>query len=268
MTHARVITLVAAVLMPILGCVDQPVRPSQAAKVELTPSGSFRLGLYHFNPVQVSTGAQTGKYEGLAIDIGRALADRLGVPFVPMPFSDLAKLKGCVTSRDCDAVVIASDAAIAKDFALTRPFVEVDNSYLVMASSPFRSASELDRPGARIAVYTGSAVHAHLKEHLQHAELRTSTRGPERLDWLRTGQVDAVADSVQTLRVLFAPQVSGARVLDGSFSKTALVLGSAPERQAGSEFLTQAIEEMKRSGVIAESIVRWSLSARVPAISK
>jgi polar amino acid transport system substrate-binding protein len=216
----------------------------------------------------VSKGAQTGDYEGLTIDLGRALAKRLGVPFAAVPFTDLDKMSACVANGECDAMVIATDASIAKDFALTSPFVEFDNSYLVARNSPIRTVDDVDRWGTRVAVYTGSAVHLHLKERLKQAELRTTTRGPERVEWLRSGQVDSLADGVQTLRVLFMPQLPGSRIVDGHFSTTTLVLGVAPSRRVGVAFLTGVIEDMKRSGEISESISRWSLSARVPGAGR
>lgn len=148
-----------ALFVSLVGCANLPSAPSAEVRAALAPTGIFRLALYHFNPVQVSKGAQTGNYEGLAIDLGRALANRLEVPFAAVPFTDLAKMSACVAGGECDAMVIATDAAIAKDFALTSAFVELDNSYLVAANSPIRTASDVDRSGTRIAVYTGSAVH-------------------------------------------------------------------------------------------------------------
>ena len=256
---------VVALFVSLVGCANLPSAPSAEVRAALAPTGTFRLALYHFNPVQVSKGAQTGNYEGLAIDLGRALANRLEVPFAAVPFTDLAKMSACVAGGECDAMVIATDAAIAKDFALTSAFVELDNSYLVAANSPIRTASDVDRSGTRIAVYTGSAVHLSLKEKLKQAELRTTVRGAERVEWLRSGQVDALADGVHVLQVLFMPQVSGSRIVDGSFSTTTYVLGVTPDRRVGGAFLTRAVEELKRSGQISESISRWSLNARVPS---
>ena len=162
-------------------------------------------------------------------------------------------------------MVITTDAAIAKDFALTSAFAEFDNSYLVVAGSPIRTATDVDKPGLRVAAYTGSAVHMHLKEQLKQAELRTTMRGQDRVEWMRAGEIDAIADGVHTLRALFMPQVPGSRVVDGHFSTTMLVLGAVPAHRAGIEYLTRAIEEMRRSGQISDSISRWSLNARVPS---
>ena len=254
----------AVLLIAIAGCANLSSTPSREVRAALVSSGKFRLALYHLNPVQVSKGAQTGNYEGLTIDLGRALANRLEVPFVAVPFTDLARMSACVASGECDAMVIATDAYIAKDFALTSAFVEVDNSYLVGANSPFRTTSDVDRPGIRVAVYTGGAVHSHLKDHLKQAELRYTTRGPERVEWLRSGQVDAIADGVQTLKAFFMPQISGSRIIGGHFSTTTYALGVAPSRRDAAAFLTRAIEELKRSRVLSESVSRWSLDARVP----
>src|SRR5437868_13473487 len=108
-----------ALFVWLAGCADVPSVPSADVRAALVPTGKFRLALYHLNPIQVSRGAQTGNYEGLAIDLGRALANRLDVPFSAVPFTDLAKMRSCVASGECDAMVIATDTSNANDFALT-----------------------------------------------------------------------------------------------------------------------------------------------------
>ncbi len=82
-----------------------------------------------------------------------------------------------------------------------------------------RSLTDVDRTGVRVAVFAGSAVHAHLKTQLKQAEIKTITSGGVRVEWLRSGQVEAIADGAQTLRVLFGPQLAGSRVLEGSAAR-------------------------------------------------
>lgn len=253
----------SASLSAVIGCTQIPVSPSAQVHADLAGSGKFRVGIYPLNPVQVSMGAQTGNYEGLVIDVGRLLADRLGAIFVPIPFTDLDNMGGCVARGECDAMVIATGAAIAKDFEVTSGIVEVDNSYLVRADSPILSVKDMDQRGMRVAAYTGIAVDLFLKAHLKQAEIRTTTRGPARAQWLRDAQVDAVADSVLVLRTFFMPQVPGSRLVEGAYSTTTYALAVAQGRRAGADFLKTGITDFKRSGQLSDSIARWNLNVRV-----
>jgi len=255
-------TLLALVLA---GCASPSTSPTLQARTELAPTGKFRVGIYHLNPVLVTKGAQTGDYEGTGIDIYRELAKRLGVPLVAVPFSDLGKMRACVDMGECDAMFMASGSPMEKDYLLSLPYLESENSFLVATGSTMRTVADVDHPGVRVAAYTGSSQHERLKAMLKHAEIRTTTRGSERVDWLRTGQVDAIADAAPVLQALFMPQVSGSRILDGGFSTAAYGLAIPRSRPDGAAFLNRSIEEMKRNGFIAESISRWSLRAQVPS---
>ena len=254
--------LMAAILT---GCTTLSTAPTPQARAEWAQTGNFGAGIFKENPVLVTKGAQTGDYEGMGVDVYREVARRLGVPLVAVPFSDLGKMRACVDAGECDAMFLARENPFEKDDLLSASYVEADNSFLVTAASSLRTAAEIDQPGIRIAAYTESSQHERLRATLRHAEIRTATRGSVRVEWLRSGQVDAIADAAPVLQSLFKPQVLGSRILDGGFSTVAYGLAIPKNRPAGEAFLNQALEDMKRSGFIAESISRWSLLARVPA---
>jgi len=250
--------------MVVAGCASTSTGPTLQARAELAPTGTFRVGIYPANPVLVTKGAQTGDYEGTGIDVYRELAKRLGVPLVAVPFSDLGKMRACIDARECDAMFMASGSPMEKDYFLSRAYLESENSFLVATGSTMRTVADVDRPGVRVAAYTESSQYARLKAIFIHAEIRTTTRGSERVEWLRTGQVDAIADAAPVLHALFMPQVAGSRILDGGFSIAAYGLAIQKGKPEGAAFLDRSIEDMKRNGFIAESISRWSLRARVP----
>ena len=252
-------------VMVLAGCTALPIAPPLQARAELAPTGKFRVGIYPSNPVVVTRRAQGGDYEGMGIDIYREVARRLGVPFVAVPFSDLDKMRACVDTNACDAMFLAKGNPMERDYLLSVPYVEGDNSFLVTAASSLRTVEDVDRPGVRVAAFTGSSQHERLKAILKHAEIHTTTRGLERVEWLRAGRVDAIADATPVLQALFKPQVPDSRILEGGFSTISFGLAVPKDRPMGEAFLSDAIEDMKRSGFIADSISRWSLLARVPA---
>jgi ABC-type amino acid transport substrate-binding protein len=56
---------------------------------EITPTGKLRYGLNSTNAA-VSTRAPDGSIKSIAIDLGRFVADRLGVPFEPVDVASTA----------------------------------------------------------------------------------------------------------------------------------------------------------------------------------
>lgn len=74
----RRIALMLAVAVIATSCATGPVILS-TDRTHLAPSGTLRLGLIG-NPVLV-TRESTGELRGLAIDVGRAFANELGVAF-------------------------------------------------------------------------------------------------------------------------------------------------------------------------------------------
>ena len=89
--------------------------------------------------------------EGVAPDMARAIAERLGVPVSYVPFrrraSSRTRLEGRLGHRPD-----RRRAAARRDHRLQRRLCEIEATYLVPAGSPIKSIDEVDRPGVRIAV--------------------------------------------------------------------------------------------------------------------
>ena len=83
--------LAMLVLGLLLGCASLPPVP-EAARSELASTGKLRVGLILSNQVLVTKDAQTGELRGVTVDLGKALAKRLGVPFEPVGYANPAAL--------------------------------------------------------------------------------------------------------------------------------------------------------------------------------
>src|SRR2546430_11075857 len=83
--------LIGLASVVISGCVSTPIVPA-AARAELAPTGKLRVGLILSNEVLVSKDSSTGQLSGVTIDLGKALAKRLSVPFEPVGYSNPAAL--------------------------------------------------------------------------------------------------------------------------------------------------------------------------------
>ena len=58
-----------------------------------------------------------------------------------------------------------------KKISFTAPYVVIEGAYLVPEGSPIHDNAEVDRPGIRVAVSTGSAYDLFLSRELKHASI-------------------------------------------------------------------------------------------------
>ena len=227
-----------------------------AGQGELAPSGTLRVGLNLGNAVTVTKDATTGELRGVAVEVGRALASRLGVTFTPVTYPSVAKMVEAVKAGEWDVAFLAADPARAVDMAFTPPYMEVDNTYLVPPGSALQTLANVDQPGIRIAVPQRSAPDLFLSRTLRHAELVRSTAGlAAAVELVRTGQAQAVAaDRASLLGV--AATWSGAWVLEERFMAVEHAIAIPKDREAGLSYLRDFVAQAKHSGLIQQAIER------------
>jgi polar amino acid transport system substrate-binding protein len=222
---------------------------------QLTPSGVLRAGVNLSNFLLVSGSSPAGEPEGIAPDMAREIASRLGVAVAYVPFARPGELADAAGQGTWDIGLIAAEPARAETIAFSPAYAEIEATYLVPAGSPIGSIEEVDRPGVRVAIAARSAYDLWLTRHLRHAEL------------VRAGSLDAsfeqfVADRLDALAGLRprllqdVEKLPGARILDGRFTAVQQAVGTAKANQASAGFLHDFVEDAKASGLVARLIER------------
>lgn len=226
---------------------------SRNGAAELTPQGTLRVGLILANPVLVTRDG-AGELRGVAVDLGRAVAARLGVPFVPVGYPTVAGLVDSAGRGEWDIAFLALDPARAAAMDFSAPYMEVDNTYLLPPGSPLTAIEDVDRHGVRVAVPAKSAPDLFLSRSLQQATL---VRGPggakAAAEILAAGGADAFAENRQFL-LSVAAQLPGARVLAGRFSAVQHAVALPKGRPAAHASLHGLMESLKASGAVEAAI--------------
>jgi polar amino acid transport system substrate-binding protein len=224
-------------------------------KAELAPTGVLRAAINLSNFLLVTGKSPSGEPVGVAPDMAREIAARLGVPVAYVPFKTPGELADAAGSNVWDVGLIGADPARAEKIAFTPPYVEIEATYLVPAGSPLRSIAEVDRAGIRIAVTARTAYDLWLSRNIKHATLVRSAS----LDGAVRQFVDERLDALAGLKPgLLADLASlpGARILDGRFTAVQQAIGTARANAAGAEFLRRFVAEAKSSGLVARLIER------------
>ena len=226
-----------------------------AVRADLAPTGKLRAGINYGNFILATKDRATGESSGVAVDLLRDLARRLGVPAEIVAYDSVAAMGDAAPTNAWDIAFLGSDPQRETLMSFTAAYLEIDATYLVPSASPFRTGAEVDREGVRVAAPARANYELFLSRNLQHAQL-VSTQGAEAaFDLLVTGKVDALAGLKQGLLDLLG-RLPGSRILDGRFMGVQQSIAVPKGRDAGLAYLRRVVEDAKTSGLVARAIAR------------
>jgi polar amino acid transport system substrate-binding protein len=228
---------------------------SAAARAELAPTGKLRAGINHGNFLLVNRTPAGGTPTGVAPDLARELGARAGVPVEFVSYDQAGKLAEGVRAGGWDIAFLGNEPQRANEIAFSAAYLEIEATYLVPAGSPIRSMADVDRPGVRIAVADKAAYDLFLIRNLKHAELLRA----EGIDGSYALFVDKKLDVLAGLKprlVTDVEKLPGSRILEGRFMAVQQSIGSPKGREAAAQYLRGFVEDVKRSGFVAQAIER------------
>lgn len=226
-----------------------------AVRADLAPTGKLRAGINYGNFILATKDRATGESSGVAVDLLRDLARRLGVPAEIVAYDSVAAMGDAAPTNAWDIAFLGSDPQRETLMSFTAAYLEIDATYLVPSASPFRTGAEVDREGVRVAAPARANYELFLSRNLQHAQL-VSTQGAEAaFDLLVTGKVDALAGLKQGLLDLLE-RLPGSRILEGRFMGVQQSIAVPKGRDAGLAYLRRVVEDAKTSGLVARAIAR------------
>jgi polar amino acid transport system substrate-binding protein len=226
---------------------------SPEAKSELAPTGVLRAAINLSNFLLVTGKSPSGDPEGVAPDMARAVADKLGVPVVYVPFKTPGELGDNAGKGVWDIGLIGAEPQRAETIAFSAAYVEIEATYLVPAGSAIKTIAEVDKPGIRIAVTGRSAYGLWLERNIKQAQLVRSDSLDGAFQQFVADKLDALA-GLRPRLLQDIEQLPGARILDGQFSAVQQAIGTARANRAGAAFLAGFVEEAKASGLVGRLI--------------
>jgi polar amino acid transport system substrate-binding protein len=229
-----------------------------AAHAALAPGGRLRVG-FLASPLYATRVAASEEWAGLAVDLGRELAARLGVPFQPVVYTGVPALLAGGRAGEWDIVLTGITAERATFLDFTAAYIEVEWGFLARADSGLTDAGSIDRPGVRVGVVERASADALLSASLKQASLVRAASVPELFALLDSGRADVVAATKATLHA-GARDREGARVLDGRIYVEPVGMAVLKGRdEAAARYLSAFVEHVKRDGLVALAIGRAGL---------
>jgi polar amino acid transport system substrate-binding protein len=235
------------------GCASAPPAPSASAKAELAPTGTLRVAVFTGNPVLGSRDKETGEVSGTTAEMGRELAKAAGVPVKITGYSAIAKMVEDAKTGEWDVAVVAFDPARRNVVEFAPPHIVVDLTYLVAPGSTIRSVPEADKPGVSIAAAKGAATTLFLERTLKSAKVVQADNEPAAFGLIKDGRAQVYAQNRYMLLGL-ADGLPGSRVLEDRFAAAEMCLVVPKGRTSALAYLTEFVEQSKRSGTVQRAI--------------
>lgn len=226
---------------------------SQALLSQIAPTGKLRAGINLGNFLLVTGKSADGLPEGVAPDMARAIASKLGIEVELVPFASPGELADAASDDVWDIGLIGSEPARAEKIDFSSAYVEIEATYLVPAGSTLRHASEVDRPGHRIAVAARSAYDLWLVRNIKHATLMHAEGFDATLELFVSQKLEAMA-SLKPGLLSDVKKVPGSRILDGKFTAVQQSVGVPKGRPLAAAWLQDFVQQAKESGLVAELI--------------
>ena len=226
---------------------------------QLAPTGTLRAGINLGNFLLVTGKSASGDPEGVAPDMARAIAARLGVKLRLVPFKTPAELADAAGTDVWDIGLIGAEPARAEKIAFSPAYAEIDATYLVPAGSALRTIAEVDRPGIRIAVSARSAYDLWLVRNIRQARLVHADSIDAAFKLFVNEKLEALA-CLKPRLLRDVEKLPGARILNGKFTAVQQAVGTARTNIAAAAFLRAFVEEAKASGFVAGLIARHQVA--------
>ncbi|WP_322069465.1 ABC transporter substrate-binding protein [Paraburkholderia bannensis] len=223
------------------------------------PTGTLRASINLGNPILANRDPVSGQPFGVSIDLAQAFARHLGTPLELVVFDTAGQSVEAVSDEHADFGFFAVDPKRGEKIAFTAPYVLIEGFYLVRDDSPIHTNVQVDDARNRVAVGKGSAYDLFLTRELKAAEIVRAPSSPTVVQTFLEQNLEVAAGVKQQLEA-DAAKTGGLRLLDERFMVIRQAMGVPKSRGEQAAALLRAfVEEMKRSGWVADALARHGI---------
>ena len=230
---------------------------NKALVFEMAPTGTLRVALNMINFLLISGKNSEGVPVGVAPDLARTIAERIGVPLQLIQYGSPGELADDADKNVWDIGLIGAEPVRAQKIDFSTAYVEIEATYLVPPDSSLKHASEVDRPGNRIAVSARSAYDLWLTRNIQHAQLLHAEGFEATFALFVEQKLEAMA-ALKPGLLGDAARLPGSRILEGNFTTVQQSIGVPKGRLAAATYLQAFVNEIKR-GLVAQLIAKHNV---------
>lgn len=261
--HAiRKFAALAAACLLTSTAMAQPAPPL----AELAPKGPVRVAIA-ISPAPsalYAIKAADGSFKGVTVDLGNALAAKIGRPVQFVAYASTGEITAAGDSDAWDVTFMPHDAARAKLVDFGAAYHLLQSTLLVSGKVAAKTLQEVDRPDIRIAGVEGTATARAAAASFKQAKIMHVRGVDDAVALVNAGNAEAIGLSRESLLGLL-DKVPGSRVLDGGFLNSVTAVVVPRGRTAALVYVSAVVEEEKAKGNIRKSLDAMGLTSSVVA---
>src|SRR5215213_2675861 len=239
----------------LLGLTVMTMTPAAAdgLKDEIAPTGKLRVAIA-ISPAGGafwSTKTATG-YAGVPVDLGKAMAEQLGVPVEYVVHNNSGQIVDAVGKNSWDVTFLPKDPEREGKMSFGPIYEVADATYITKPNSTVTNFATLDQPGVKVAAVNNTTTMRGAIAHLKNAKVTGYQSYDEIFALLKNGEVDAFALSRDQLNAM-AKKMPGTRVLDETFKQTVTAVAVPPNHPLALAFATRFLTEAISNGTLRKA---------------
>jgi polar amino acid transport system substrate-binding protein len=228
---------------------------------ELAPTGSLRVAI----AVSPSPSAQFAirdgdEYRGVAVTLGRALAQKAGVPAQILPHQASGEIQNSAADNKWDVAFLPVDEERKKFVDFGNAYHLLQSTFLIAPGSPIRSVGDANAGGialggvANTATFRAATKATPAATHVEFAKVDLAVAA------MQEGRIQAIALSRESLAGLIG-KLPGSRILDDAFLNSSTAVCVPKGRPGALAYVSEFIEEAKASGLVRRALDEMGLTS-------
>jgi len=219
---------------------------------ELVPTGKLRVAIAVApapSALYAVKDATSGKFRGVTVDLGTALAKKLGVPVEFLAHLASGEIQNSAESGRWDVTFMPVDDERKKFVDFGNAYHLLQSTYLVAPGSKLMKVEDANAAGVRIGGVANTATFRAAQRTAPKATFITVPGVDAAIAGMKAGELDCIALSRKSLSGL-AAKIPGSRVLDGGFLNSSTAVAVPKGKPEALAYVGAFIEEAKASGLV------------------
>src|ERR671923_928032 len=230
--------------------------PEDTAMGKIQAAGEINIGVKYDVPPFGFKNPQTDEVEGFDVDLGKALAEKLGVK---PKFIEAISDNRIPFLQDGTADLILSTMTInaerAQEIEFSHPYYIASGRILTKTDSPIKGLEDL--AGKRVCTALGSTYEETIREQAPKADLKLVDSYSECLELIQNGAVDAVSTDDVILTGMIIQDDSLKLVEAEPLTTEPYGVGIKDGDKQVQDFVNDVIAEYKSNGAWADAYQKW-----------
>ena len=228
---------------------------------ELAPTGKLRVAIA-VAPAPSALYAikddTTGQYRGVTVELGSALAKKLGVPVEFLPHLASGEIQNSAASGKWDVTFMPVDEERKKFVDFGNAYHLLQSTYLVAPSSKLAKVEDANAPGIRIGGVADTATFRAAQRTASKATFVTVPGVDAAVAAMNAGEIDCIALSRKSLSGLTA-KIPGSRILDGGFLNSSTAVAVPKGKPEALAYVSEFVEDAKAVGLVRKAFDAMNL---------